>query len=617
MICRAVSFFILTAASLLCSPTHLRVDPSSAKAAVAKYIPTLERSLVTWANKKVPCVSCHNQMLGAVVLSMAKERGLATDPAALNAAVAPLLSGPDPTELTLQGLGPVTINPAFSGYVAMGVTAVVGAPMPDPSLMTATARRQSADGRWRSLFHRPPSEDSDFTATALAIRTLQLAQTPASGTEARRRIARASQWLLEARPVSAEDHAFRLLGLRWSEANDPGIRQAATALRKLQRPDGGWAQIPTRQSDAYATGLALVALQEGARFTAEDVALQKGIRYLLDTQQSDGTWKVLTRHLAPSPGNIFYVDSFPHGEHQFISCAGSNWAAMALMHVLPRARESSPQAPPQAPPSKLPAWTETVLFGDANDLRRLLDQGLDPNAKAPGGTTVLMMAVDRADKVRLLLDRGADVNAKAETGATALYTAAGLNGNTEVVRLLLDVGAAIEAQALGNTVLGAAVTTEADKVALLLSRGADPNRRFVHAGLGMFYPLQIAASSGNAAIVRKLIDGGAKLDGHIKGWRGALPPLATAVEAGQKPIVQLLLSLGADVNQVDPLGMTPLLWAAIVDYGSVDVVQLLLAAGANPSTADNSGATPADLAKRHGLKHLAGVLEAARSKKAR
>jgi ankyrin repeat protein len=616
MIRRIPILLLVATFTVPCSATHAKVDAPTAKAAVAKYVPVLERSLVAWSEKKTPCVSCHNQMLGAMVLSMAKQRALTIDPAAMRAAVFPLLNGPDPTELTLQGLGPASINPAFSGYIAMGISAVLGGALPDPSLMSAIARRQAEDGRWRSLFHRPPSEDSDFTATALSIRTLQLAQTPASQSEARVRIERARRWLETATPQNTEDNAFQVLGLRWAGAADEVIQRAATGLRDAQRKDGGWAQTATRQSDAYATGLGLVALQEGARVKAADPVVQKGLRYLLETQGPDGTWKVVTRHLPPSPGNIFYVDTFPHGEHQFISCAGSNWAAMALLHLLPEVTKHVSQPPPQPPPSKLPVWADTVLFGSVNDLRDLLNNGLDPNAKAPGGTTVLMMAVDSADKVRLLLDRAADVNAKAATGATALLVAAGLHWNTDVVRLLLDSGAAIDVSATGATVLGAAVTTDADKVALLLARGADPNRRLVHGGLGAFTPLQLAVSAGNQSIVRTLIANGANVNGHVNVWRGALPPLATAIDAGQKEMVELLVAAGGDVNQVDPLGMTPLLWAATADYGSADIVRLLLASGANPNGKDKSGASPVDLAKRNGFSYLARVLEAAQTAQA-
>ena len=44
---------------------------------------------------------------------------------------------------------------------------------------------------------------------------------------------------------------------------------AASALLKEQRSDGGWAQLPTLESDAYATGQALYALVESGAMTAE------------------------------------------------------------------------------------------------------------------------------------------------------------------------------------------------------------------------------------------------------------------------------------------------------------------------------------------------------------
>jgi ankyrin repeat protein len=278
------------------------------------------------------------------------------------------------------------------------------------------------------------------------------------------------------------------------------------------------------------------------------------------------------------------------------------------------------KAPEALPPaaSNLPPWADTVLFAGTEELRKLLDGGLDPNAKAPGGTSVLMMSVYSPEKVRLLIERGADVNAKAVSGATALIAAAGLNGNSESVRLLVDAGADVNHSAAGATPLGLAVTTDdTEKIATLIARGADPNGRFVHAGLGAFYPLQIAVGAGNADIVRLLIAKGARIDGHMNVWRGALPPLATAVEGGQIEMVKLLISLGADVNQRDPLGMTPLLWAAISDYGATDTVNLLLNAGADASARDKSGADARALATKYELHHIARALARVQVKESR
>ena len=98
-------------------------------------------------------------------------------------------------------------------------------------------------------------------------------------------------------------------------------------LLSEQRPDGGWAQIPSLASDAYATGEALVALRDSGALAVGDPGYQRGIRFLLNTQFEDGSWYVKSRVIPIMP----YFDSdFPHGADQFISAAATNWAAMAL-----------------------------------------------------------------------------------------------------------------------------------------------------------------------------------------------------------------------------------------------------------------------------------------------
>ena len=54
---------------------------------------------------------------------------------------------------------------------------------------------------------------------------------------------------------------------------------------------------------------------------------QKGVRYLLRTQASDGSWHVKTRALAVQP---YFESGFPYGEDQWISAAGTSWASLAL-----------------------------------------------------------------------------------------------------------------------------------------------------------------------------------------------------------------------------------------------------------------------------------------------
>jgi squalene cyclase len=121
-----------------------------------------------------------------------------------------------------------------------------------------------------------------------------------------------------------QEKSMRTLGLAWAKAP---AREAALALAAEQRPDGGWAQLDSLDSDAYATGMALYALYESGAWNPNDRGYRRGVGFLLDTQQADGSWHVRSRAL----GFQKQFDSgFPHGRDQWISAAGSAWATLAL-----------------------------------------------------------------------------------------------------------------------------------------------------------------------------------------------------------------------------------------------------------------------------------------------
>lgn len=562
------------------------VTAAEARAAVNKYIPLLESTL-----QKFNCAGACHHSLGLMVYGMARERTIPVHEDVFAQAIDALQKkNIRLMEPFLQGIGEP--EPGMQGYGAV-IARASGHPDPSgPFLAWWIAARQTRDGSWRMITHRPPMQDSDFTATALSLRMLQLEMPSSQAAETTLRIGRARDWLMINLPQSTEDEAFRLLGLRWGSAANGELLNAKRRLISEQRPDGGWSQLPERASDAYATGLVLYALREGAGVPPADHAYQLGLRFLLKTQLPDGSWLVPTRRHPPSPGIPYVETGFPHRESQFISCAGSNWAAMALLSVLPKLRDIEPVKPERP---NLPTWVETAMFGSVANLGALLDAGLDPNAATKEGTSVLMFSVNDARKVRLLLERGADVNHKAQSGATALFVAAGLRGNMDAFRLLLNAGADVNVTAAnGGTVLGVAITGEAEKVVLLLGKGADPNR--VHGGVMALYPLQVAVGAGDGEMVDLLVSHGAAINPQIPAGLFVLTPLSLAVHDDNLAIVKLLISLGADVNQRDSLGMTPLLWSAIWDYGRDDVAQALLDAGADPGAHDKNEMTPLQLA---------------------
>ena len=80
------------------------------------------------------------------------------------------------------------------------------------------------------------------------------------------------------------------------------------------------------ESNAFATGKALVSLR-AAGVPTSDAAFQHGVKFLLDTQQEDGSWYVRSRALAFQP---YFDNGYPHGYDQWISAAGAGWATAAL-----------------------------------------------------------------------------------------------------------------------------------------------------------------------------------------------------------------------------------------------------------------------------------------------
>jgi hypothetical protein len=192
--------------------------------------------------------------------------------------------------------------------------------------------RQMPDGRWLGNgLNRPPSEYSNISHTAIAAGGLVSYPLPGRQREIDESLRKARQWLLAAEAKSAEERGMRLMGLVWTKAPRAAVAAAITAIRDQQEGNGGWSQFGRTDPDAYATGLSLYALHV-AGVAATDTAYRKGVAFLLRTQYQDGPWLVRTHSF---PVQRYFESGFAFGRHQWISAAGTSWAALAVAQTLP------------------------------------------------------------------------------------------------------------------------------------------------------------------------------------------------------------------------------------------------------------------------------------------
>lgn len=273
------------------------------------------------------------------------------------------------------------------------------------------------------------------------------------------------------------------------------------------------------------------------------------------------------------------------------------------------------------------------------------------------GATPLMMAAAYKDMklVNLLLENGAEVN-KIDTNGDPAINWAAYYGYTDIAERLLSAGATTEQVGHGNpreiamrrghqpfvelmariadiklpspdtALLITAIKTESmEGVVEALALGVSANETdFTGRPV-----LELAARTGNATLVKRLVDAGAEVDaadeigfsaimeaardGHIEVARylleqGAdanrrskanalyLTPMHMAGLSGKAEMVKLLVDAGA---ALDPLGRedgTPLMWA--LGEGKMETAMQLLELGADPHLKNKYGFSAADYARQ-------------------
>jgi hypothetical protein len=284
---------------------------------------------------KQDCVSCHQQYLPMAAVGHARNRSIPFDQDAARDQidlVVNLRNQYSKPELVVQTL--FHPDPAHTfGYQSLGFAAegVPPSPITDGQIHHLVTV-QASDGRWINNVPRPPMLSNDVTATALAIHAIKHYGWPGRKEEFAESIEQARAWLWTVDAETNEEMIFQLLGLHWAGEPADKLSCLLDLLRQAQRTDGGWAQLPTLESDAYATGEALYALAQFGKGPLTDPAWQRGLRFLLERQEDDGTWRVARRAFPFQPT---MHSGFPHHRDSWISAAATSWAVMALTQALP------------------------------------------------------------------------------------------------------------------------------------------------------------------------------------------------------------------------------------------------------------------------------------------
>lgn len=307
---------------------------SDLRAAIEKSLPLLMTGAQGHRENRT-CFACHNQGPPLMTLAVARERGFQIDEdeyARQKSFIADFLG--KNRENYLQGKG--TGGQADTAGYALWTLSVTGwkADEMTSAVSEYLLLRHKEFDHWKCSSNRPPSEASAFSTTYLALYGLTAYGTTEQQDRVAARRKQVAAWLQDNPAKDHEDRVFRLWALDAVDAPESAIVSAAKELLSKQRADGGWAQLDSGEpasaieSDAYATGTALVALQDTNQLATADAAYQKGLYYLLKTQREDGSWHVKSRS---KPFQAYFESGFPHEKDQFISCAASAWATWAMV----------------------------------------------------------------------------------------------------------------------------------------------------------------------------------------------------------------------------------------------------------------------------------------------
>ncbi|MCJ1265385.1 hypothetical protein MMC22_005262 [Lobaria immixta] len=238
------------------------------------------------------------------------------------------------------------------------------------------------------------------------------------------------------------------------------------------------------------------------------------------------------------------------------------------------------------------ALQQACSDGNEKIVRLLLERGADPNLYGGhfGGTFQAGCFSGNESIVRSLLEKGVDTEYRGGAFGTPLQTAIE-SGSETVVKFLLDSGEPVnEKYGMFSYPVAKASSKSKDPILrILLENGANPNQELEADDPWARWfstPLQFAFTVSTTAL---LLDYGARINVQ-EGYFGTALVAAIGTRGKEQGVAELLISRGADVNVPHWRHGTPLGLAC--SEGDQKSVNLLLKNGANLEQSNMSGQSP-------------------------
>lgn len=240
-------------------------------------------------------------------------------------------------------------------------------------------------------------------------------------------------------------------------------------------------------------------------------------------------------------------------------------------------------------------------------VKPLISAGVDVNAEIDFIVPLrLAVGFDHIGIVKILLDNGANIDAQNHYGDTALK----YSRNEKMTEYLFERGAKVYPEILYE-IHYFCPNHLSEVIRCLLKHGLNIDGIFHHA-YNDCTELSNSCDYGNYELAKALVDCGADVD--IPDSNGKFP-INRAVSSGKLGLIELLHNAGANINQKDSQGMTPLIYLSnvkkslphgvknknvintnaikmrVISESDIQIAEKLIDMGADINAQDNLGKT--------------------------